>query len=100
MKGSGRMIRDMEWVMRGSAIRMFIKASIRKERSMDKASMYGQVESSMRGSGLKEASMGMESGKESKETLISVNGHRISLTGMENIYGVIKIHMKVNGSNA
>lgn len=70
MRATGKEIKDMEWVMKGSPIEMFIKASIKQEKSMDREGISGRQANSMMASGCKAIKRGMECGRVSREILI------------------------------
>jgi len=85
------------WGSKDSQTETFTRESTPREKSMDRVSMSGSLESTMRDGGSWAIRMAMASGKELLETLISVSGEITSLTDSESISGVMEISMKVSG---
>jgi len=74
-----------------------MRENILKAKSTDKESIFGNLESTMKDSGKWVKSKGMEFGRGSMETLILESGRGISRMGSENMFGLIKMFMKVFG---
>jgi hypothetical protein len=92
-------IKGTEWDLRLSHRATLMMENTLMEKSTDKVNMYGIPESTLKANGREDRNMDMVFGKVLPETLILVNGRTISLTGMESMYGVTKMFMKVFGKH-
>jgi hypothetical protein len=63
-KAIGSMIRDKDMALKSLATEILMKESTSLEKSMVKESIFGQVESSTKGNGVKDLKMVVEFGKE------------------------------------
>ena len=76
---------------------IFTRVSTLKEKSMDKASMSGSQENTMRASGSWAIRMAMVSGKAFLETLTLASGEITSLMDSVSIFGAMETSMRVSG---
>ena len=97
MRATGLTTNVQAWGSKDSRMETFTRESTLREKYMDRVSMSGSLESTMRDSGSWAIRMAMASGKELLETLISVSGEITSLTDSESISGVMETNTKVSG---
>ena len=100
MKESGRMIKEMVWVMSDSLMEINMKVSIKTEKLKVQVDILGSTMNTMMDNGLQETNKDSELGKEVKMNNIVDNGMEINLMDMENMYGEMEMSMKENGKHA
>jgi hypothetical protein len=99
MKESGRMIREMVWVMKDSQMEINMKDSIKMEKLKALGDILGSIMNTMMVNGLQEINKDLELGKVVKMNNIVGNGTEISQMDMENMYGEMEMYMKENGKH-
>ena len=100
MKDNGKETNEKDWDMNDLVMEIYTRESMLMEKYMDKEGTSGLVASIMKECGFKETKRDMVYGKVLRETLISVNGNRISHMDLESIFGVMVTHTKENGKHA
>lgn len=99
MKGSGKMIKEMEWDMNDLQMEINMKDSIEMEKLKVLGGTRGQIMSTMMDNGQREINKDMELGKAAKMNNIVDNGIQISLMGLGNMCGEMGMYMKENGKH-
>jgi len=86
--------------MNGSVMEIHMRENTRKEKCMDKESIYGIQVNIMKDSGKGGSRTDMVSGKEFREINTLANGKVTSLTVLGSTLGVTVMFMKVSGKLA
>lgn len=98
MRGSGSMIREMDWVTRGIKMEIYTEESFTTISHMERELTRGSMERFTTENGSTDARTGLESGKASGRMIsTSVNGEITRLGGMACISGITETSTRVSG---
>ena len=95
---NGVKIKDMEWALKYSVIKTFLKVNMSWVESMVKANTLGQMVIPMMDNGMLDKNKVMASGRvRSRKRSMQVNGRSTNLMALVSILGRMEIFLRVNG---